>query len=53
MAAAAVSNDDQAAAFSPAYESGAEDYGGQATGEDADYEDAVGNNATIAVGQPS
>lgn len=50
--AAPGSNDDQAAnkdAFSPAYESG-EDYGGQGTGEDADYED--GNN-TIAVGQPS
>ena len=48
--AAAVSNDEHAAAFSPAYESG-EDYGGQATGEDADYED--GENPPIAIGQPS
>lgn len=40
---------DEQAAFSPAYESG-EEYGGQGTGEDADYEDGNINNLLVASG---
>ena len=40
---------DEQAAFSPAYESG-DEYNGQGTGDDGDYED--GNNM-VAVGQAS